>query len=364
MGAGPWGELRLPASSHSAQRDGWTVNHKRVYRLCGHDGLLLRRENPKGYVSCQMRMEPPVSFLGSVMKVPSKIQANIYHLLTPFLAFRLKIGLLVLLRGWLAIGVVSLIICAYSFNVTESVTGFPRDRVSSIAGTLIVFLGVTTAILIAVFTTAHVQARTKQSSGYAAFLASVGSFKTVVLEMETILGQITSHLTWKAVVQWKDAKGKLVSTLDEITPLWQGYDSGIKVEQHSVQYVWASEVPLTLIAEQRNQQWSNELRIRHEQSMRNLTIGLRVLDEAAVDRRFAESLVKILASLSVLLICCILVRMVSGVGYGQVGAVSNWVNLFIYLYLPSLAIGNFLALLYVVLGWWRRLRRSDEWWNS
>ena len=259
---------------------------------------------------------------------------------------------------------ISFIICALSLHFMGAEADFPRDKVSSIAGTLIVFLGVTTAILIAAFTTAHVQARTKQSSGYGEFLESVGSFKAVVFELETSLGLAVSQLTAKRMVQWSDAKEKLVATLDEITPLWQGYDSDPQVEQHSQDYVKASWLPLLVMADQRNQRWSEELRMRQELSLRKITIGLRVLDEAAVDRRFAESLVKILASLSALLICCILVLAISGVGYGQEGEVANWVNLLVYLYLPILAIGNFFALLVVVFAWWLRLRRSDDAWGS
>jgi putative transposase len=43
------------------QREGWAVNHKRVYRLYQQEGLMLRTKKPKRHVSCQRRMERPVA---------------------------------------------------------------------------------------------------------------------------------------------------------------------------------------------------------------------------------------------------------------------------------------------------------------
>ena len=43
------------------QREGWTVNHKRVYRLYRQEGLMLRTKRPKRHVSCQKRMDRPVA---------------------------------------------------------------------------------------------------------------------------------------------------------------------------------------------------------------------------------------------------------------------------------------------------------------
>ncbi len=41
------------------QREGWTVNHKRVYRLYKLEGLLLRSKRPRRHVSCRKRVSPP-----------------------------------------------------------------------------------------------------------------------------------------------------------------------------------------------------------------------------------------------------------------------------------------------------------------
>ena len=43
------------------QREGWSVNHKRVYRLYCQEGLMLRNKKPKRHVSCQRREERPVA---------------------------------------------------------------------------------------------------------------------------------------------------------------------------------------------------------------------------------------------------------------------------------------------------------------
>ena len=43
------------------QRQGWAVNHKRVYRLYSHAGLMLRNKKPKRHVYCQRRVERPTA---------------------------------------------------------------------------------------------------------------------------------------------------------------------------------------------------------------------------------------------------------------------------------------------------------------
>ena len=43
------------------QREGWSVNHKRVYRLYCQESLMLRTNRPRRHVSCQRRLERPVA---------------------------------------------------------------------------------------------------------------------------------------------------------------------------------------------------------------------------------------------------------------------------------------------------------------
>ena len=43
------------------QREGWLVNHKRVYRLYSQEGLMLRTKRPRRHVSCQRRVDRPAA---------------------------------------------------------------------------------------------------------------------------------------------------------------------------------------------------------------------------------------------------------------------------------------------------------------
>ena len=291
------------------------------------------------------------------MKAQQHISNRIAPLLFRCLASQLNHSTLALLFGWFAVGAVSLIICAYSLYFTDTILVFPRDNVRSIVEILIVFLGVTTAILIAAFMTAHVQERAKQGAGFETILESLGLFKVAVSDIRRVLEPIANQETQATWVQWAMSSDGLIEDLDRLTPLWRGYDDDVKLEGQLFRYVNEWTIPISLVA-------PDELRLRHEQALRSLVMGLRALDEATVERRFAGNLIKIFASLSALLICCLLVRMAAGVGYGQVGIVSNWINLFIYVFLPGVAIGNFVALLYAVLQWWWRLQRRDTKWAS
>lgn len=266
--------------------------------------------------------------------------------------------------GWFAVGAVSAAVCAYSIHWTDTVTAFPRDKVVSITGSLIVFLGITAAILIAAFTTVLAQVRTKQDSGFPVFLESLGQLKIIAALMEAVLPRVANSATQPAIAQWAELRDQVISSLDDITPVWGGYEEDTQLENELHQYVVASTGPLLLIAILVGQQTFANLQIRQQQSVRGILISLRALDEAAVDRRLAASLVKVFASVSVLLICCLLVRIFAGVGYGQGGIDSTWVNLFIYMLLSGLAVAHLSALLHVVLHWWRRLRLSEKHWES
>ena len=53
-----WGYRRLHIL---LQREGWRVNHKRVWRLYAHEGLAMRRKPPRRRVSCLKREMRPIA---------------------------------------------------------------------------------------------------------------------------------------------------------------------------------------------------------------------------------------------------------------------------------------------------------------
>ena len=224
------------------------------------------------------------------MKAQQHIRNWMARLLSRCLASQLNHSALTFLCGWIAVGAVSLVICAYSLYFTDTILVFPRNNVRSMVEILIVFLGVTTAILITAFMTAHVQERAKRDAGFETILESLGLFKGAVSEFRRGLEQIADQETQAEWVQWWVSSDGLIKTLDSLTPLWRGYDDDVKLEGQLDQYVKEWTTPISLVA-------PDELRLRHEQAIRSLVIGLRVLDEATVERRFAGNLIKIFASL-------------------------------------------------------------------
>ena len=237
----------------------------------------------------------------------SYTSSRVSRSISPCITWQSARAMLVPVCGWFAVGAVSLIVCAYSIHWTDTVTAFPRDKVASITGSLIGFLGVTAAILIAAFTTILTQVRTKQDSGFPVFLESLGSLKIIAASMEAVLSRVANSSIQPAIAQWAELREQVISSLDDITPVWGGYDEDTQLEDKLNQYVRASTGPLSLIAILAGQQTFTELQIRHEQSVRGILISLRALDEAAVDRRLVAKFVKVFASVSVLLICCLLV---------------------------------------------------------
>lgn len=233
------------------------------------------------------------------------------------------------------------------------------EHVSLISGLMIGFLGVVIAVLVAVLTTAYVQGRGNQVTGFDTFIKALSDFKMVVSEIDRMNTNDKSEKVGSKFKKWRILAEKFATELDEITPAWDGYDYDRILENTMETYVNQSGKMIRHVVKQ----W-DEIRVKHELTIRNMVVGLRIMDEGSVERRLVERLFNIFLSLVALLALSIIVRIIAGLEYDGMDGVRAFVNLSAYLTLPAIAIFNFIALVYSVCMWREDIQKRDDAWKS
>ena len=89
---------------------------------------------------------------------------------------------------------------------------------------MIAFLGVVTAVMIAVITTMYGLSSQKQESGFSVFLASLNQFRNMSLIARNNREQIGAQ-NRTSLDSFVDQTDKLIESMNEITPGWRGYDA-------------------------------------------------------------------------------------------------------------------------------------------
>ena len=233
------------------------------------------------------------------------------------------------------------------------------EHVSSISGLMIGFLGVVIAVLVAVFTTAYVQGRGNQITGFDTFLEALGKFKLLISEIDRRMTDAKSERVRKEYEEWRTLAEHFAILLDDINPAWDGYDHDRMLENKMTRYVNLSGRIMPHVVEL----W-DDVRVKHELVIKSMVVGFRIMDEGAVERRLVERLFNVFLSLVTLLALSILVRVIAGLENGGIDGIWAIVNLSAYLTLPVIAIFNFIALVYSVCLWREDIQKRDDTWKS
>lgn len=249
---------------------------------------------------------------------------------------------------------VSLAVYALSSHRATDLFILPRDSVSSIANSLLGFLGFVTAILVAVLTNSYAQRRRNQGTGFDIFFRALSDLKQLLPEINYIH---RSHQPQDILAKWAHCTATFTTELSDITPAWRGYAHDCLLEPKMLRYVELSGCLMSKIVN-----LPASLRINHEQGLRSMVIGLRIMDEGAIEQEFVERLIPVFFSLAALLILCLAVRTIAG--YGGTNAAYGFINPFVYMLLPAISIANFTALVWSVFRWVMDIRKRDEMWAS
>lgn len=259
-----------------------------------------------------------------------------------------------ILLYWISPAVVSLAACAFSQHRASDVFMLSRDHVSSMASSLLGFLGFVTAILVAVLTNSYAQRRRNQGTGFEIFFRALCDLRQLIPEISYLR---RSHQPQDVLAKWAQLCSAFTAELSNITPAWRGYSRDCLLEPQMLQYVKSSGNLMCKIAN-----LPVNLRINHEQGIRNMVLGLRIMDEGAVEQELVQRLIPVFFSLAALLILCLAVRTIAG--YGETNAAHGFINPFIYVLLPLISIANFAALAWSLLWWVRAIRQRDRMWAS
>ena len=233
----------------------------------------------------------------------------------------------------------------------------PED-VSQITGPLIAFLGISIAILIAVFTSIYVQSRGKRESGFNAFHEAFSDFTELIRRFKNELDEVFCQKA-RVFYEWSCCLEFIMGKLREIKPAWGGYDSDPKLENHILGYVWQFE---RLIESLGTTALRSEYPTLHDRYIRGMLIGLLTMEEAIVGSLLSKRLTRILWSFSVLLVLSFFVLIASALK--PEFEMAGFVNLLVIVGMSLVAIAHFLAVIVLIFRWQRDVQKRDKEWQS
>ena len=237
----------------------------------------------------------------------------------------------------------------------------------TISENMIVFLGVVTAVMMAVITTMYGLISQKQESGFSVFLASLNQFRNMSLVARNNREQISAQ-NRISLDSFVDQTDKLIESMNEITPSWRGYDSAPEIEAKMLEYVEDSgELLMTMGASATdNSEMSalSEIFNYRDESVRGMLIGLLDMDRGVIGGRLMTTLLILSLSLTILLILSLVVLTITAPKDISLVASSSPFNLFIYGLLPATAIFHIVGFICAMSAWWRQVQKRDKEWQS
>ncbi len=105
-----------------------------------------------------------------------------------------------------------------------------------------------------------------------------------------------------------------------------------------------------------------EISIRHDDNIKGMLIGLRLMDEGTVADHLVERLRRIFFSLVALLVLSLVIRAISQPSISVPVSGVEILSLILYIFLPSVAITHLLALAWAVWVWGDDVKKRDDAW--
>ena len=260
---------------------------------------------------------------------------------------------------------VSLVLCMTAGTSTDY---FPLKVLLSLSRDMLSFLGVIAAILIAVFTTTYVLSSQNRREGFLSFLQALNRIRRVPLEIENSRDVIDPGTSGSSDY-WSDLTREFIERMNEVKPVWGGFDTDPELEDVMFLYVNCSkqvrdDMISNLGNSENNKSEVRRLYNRIDESVRGMLDGLLSMEFGIVGRQFAVTLMKLSFSLAILLIATLVVRALvepfTGVGSGW----WTWLSLSAYLFLPINGVIHVLGLICATHEWWQGVRRREKPWED
>ena len=129
--------------------------------------------------------------------------------------------------------IVSLSLCV---AMRESAIPFPTESLLAISRDMLNFLGVVTAILIAVITTMYVRSSENEETGFRAFLQSLNQLRNLPIRIDEMRSEVVPQgldILDELIGMTEDFIGRM----NNIKPGWRGYSSDPELESEMFNYV-------------------------------------------------------------------------------------------------------------------------------
>ena len=259
---------------------------------------------------------------------------------------------------------VSLVLCVVA---RTRAVDFPLEVLLGLSRDMLSFLGVITAILIAVITTTYALSEQARREGFSSFLQALNLLRKVPEEIESSSDVIDptgdGSPNW-----WSDVTREFISRMNEIRPTWSGYDAEPELEQEMALYLERSSGLRMNMESKLDGSDDGRREVRRlwdyiDQSMRGMVNGLLSMNSGIVSRQFAVTLMKLAFSLALLLIVTLIVRALVGPVTGVGSGWWTWLSLSVYAFLPITAVVHVIGFICATHEWWRSVRKPEKIWE-
>ena len=242
------------------------------------------------------------------------------------------------------------------------------ESLRTFTGDLIPFLGVVTAIMVAVITTLYLRGMESIERGFLSFEEALNQLRIFPIQIENDRDNFSDECQ-QLLNKWIEKSQNLAECLKAITPEWRGFQSSPKTNDAINDYRNRTEtITKTLNG------WTSKNR-RGRLSLLNLSevrytivrgvqVNLFIMSRGVVGRELVSRLLILSISLSVLLIVTLVVRSAVGFDDNSLFQPPTALNLFLCSFLPMSAISHIVGFIVAVWIWRNDTKALEALWPS
>ena len=265
----------------------------------------------------------------------------------------------------------SLMMCAVHIMESEQSLQFNLQDLNDLAKSMVSFLGIVVAIIVAALTTMYVRSSENEESGFRDFLQSLNLLRTLPFRMDEVRDIVALHN--HSVLYEFDALStrldEFIEEMNEIKPGWEGYDSAPELENDLDDYVkcWttlATSITLAMRYSGVSKTSLLEIGTIQQTHIRVILVALLAMDKGTLGKVLVSKLIRLSFSLTMLLVLSLAVLTTTGLSEDSLIATPVRLNLFLYILLPSVAVFHVLGFAGALYAWQQGVRKREKAWQS
>jgi hypothetical protein len=232
------------------------------------------------------------------------------------------------------------------------------EKFVNITTDLIGFIGVLTTILIAVLTWTYSLSRNNSDTGFATLRNSINQMETLSENMAQDITRANTQ-NQKMLLDWVFKTNDITDELNEITPVWEGWEKNQSLENDLVTYtdIYKSFDPSLINFLISDQKWSI-YRVKQGQGIRNIFIGLFSMDRGVVLKQLFDRIIEIFFSLIILLMILLILRLFEDIPINFIWG--NLVNATLAATISLLSVAHLIWLAWAIWQWKKEVSKRDK----